>query len=200
MGSPKILFIGGTHPRHLYYANQIHIRYPLAGAVIQDRGGMIPDPPANMGHDAILWGRHFSGREFEEDVYFGEQSKLITEKSLMLSGVELNNPPVVNYIKKINPDIALIFGCGMIKGELAEALPELTINLHLGLSPKKIVHGQSARFTKDIPLRGINCIQDMHITPTLSTHAKSMKNFPPDRLYITRVPSNKPSCLISYRS
>lgn len=137
MTLPKILFIGGTHPRHLYYANQIHIRYPLAGAVLQDRGGMVPNSPNGLPLDLeVMWGNHFRVRAEKENFMFGKQEQLITEKSLFISGIDLNNPPVVNYIKNINPDICLIFGCGMIRGELAQALPELTINLHLGLSPR----------------------------------------------------------------
>ncbi len=138
MTPPKILFIGGTHPRHLYYANQIHIRYPLAGAVLENRGIMVPAPPGKpASFESGLWVRHFINRMETEFSYFGQQNKGTGHaEEIVVSWDWLNSDQVIDYIKSINPDIALIFGCGMIRGELAEALPELTINLHLGLSPR----------------------------------------------------------------
>lgn len=135
---PKILFIGGTHPRHLYYANKIHERYPLAGVVLQDRGSMLPSVPSSLVRDKHilkLWRNHFIARDMTERKYFGEQKTPLIFPQVF-SNTDLNYPKVYEYIEEINPDIVLIFGCGMIKGELAEALPELTINLHLGLSPR----------------------------------------------------------------
>ena len=150
MTSPKILFIGGTHPRHLYYANQIHERYPLAGAVLQNRGELIPKPPSSLMNlkprfsdlkekDILLsmWVGHFINRDKAEKKYFGEQKVPLTPNNLFIAGeIDFLSASVLEVVKKVDPDIVLIFGCGMIKGELAEALPELTINLHLGLSPR----------------------------------------------------------------
>ena len=138
---PKILFIGGTHPRHLYYANKIHERYPLAGAVLQDRGSLLPHKQRKgsfkvMGNDDLLWIQHFGNRAEAEIKYFGYQEFPDTEVHLISKhGLEFGEV-AIGMVKGINPDIVLIFGCGMIKGELAKALPELTINLHLGLSPR----------------------------------------------------------------
>jgi folate-dependent phosphoribosylglycinamide formyltransferase PurN len=138
MTSPKILFIGGTHYRHLYYADQINKKYPLAGSVLQVRKGMKPVMPESGKHrDRKLlyyWTKHFENRVEAEQSYFGQPTSLITNE--IKSHDDLNSKGVISFVKEINPDIALIFGCGMIKGELAEALPELTINLHLGLSPR----------------------------------------------------------------
>jgi methionyl-tRNA formyltransferase len=36
----------------------------------------------------------------------------------------------------MKPDRAIIFGTGMIRGQLASVLPKDTINMHLGLSPR----------------------------------------------------------------
>ena len=35
----------------------------------------------------------------------------------------------------MQPDVAIVFGADMVRSPLFDALPELTINLHLGLSP-----------------------------------------------------------------
>ena len=132
--SPKILFIGGTHPRHLYYANQIHGRYPLAGAVLEDRGSMMPIINRKMADEraVVLWERHFNNRKSAELNYFGYAKMPFGKMKI----VNFDSDIVLEFVQEVVPDIVLIFGCGIIKGELAEALPELTINLHLGLSPR----------------------------------------------------------------
>ena len=136
--TPKILFIGGTHPRHLYYANKIHKRYPLAGAVLENRGDLTPMSPNGLPLDLEhMRQHHFHKRAWAENNYYGRQmAGTGYAEEIVVSKERLSSEQVLNYIKSIDPDIALIFGCGMIKGELAQALPELTINLHLGLSPR----------------------------------------------------------------
>ena len=132
---PKILFIGGTHPRHLYYANKIHERYPLAGRIFDVREHMIPQPPNGISRkDAKLWKKHFQGRENAEFNYFPPLN--LDVYSYLFHHDLFGSQCMIDIVKEINPDIALIFGCGMIKGELSKVLPELTINLHLGLSPR----------------------------------------------------------------
>ena len=135
MSQPKILFIGGTHPRHLYYANKIHERYPLAGRILVGRGSMIPRlPDGNSNRNAKLWACHFQGRKNTEEKYFPPLN--LDVYSYVFTPDLFGSQCMIDIVKEINPDIVLVFGCGMIKGELAEALPELTINLHLGLSPR----------------------------------------------------------------
>ena len=100
----------------------------------------LPEELNSMGIEAGLWLGHFMARLDAENKYFGKQNFLesaFTNYIMVENQSQLNNrKQVLGFIKEINPDIALIFGCGMIKGELAQALPELTINLHLGLSPR----------------------------------------------------------------
>ncbi len=134
--TPKILGIFGSHPRHLYYANQINKAFPLAGAIIQQRGGMMPKQPLDISkRDARLWDIHFSNRVKAEDMYFGQQEFPDTEQRV-IGATQLESKMSVDFVKEINPDIVLVFGCGMIRGDLAEVLPDLSINLHLGLSPR----------------------------------------------------------------
>ncbi len=42
----------------------------------------------------------------------------------------------MKFVKNLNPDVVFIFGSGMIRDPLFSELPNLTINLHLGLSPR----------------------------------------------------------------
>lgn len=130
------MFIGGSHPRHLFYANHVHKDYPFDAALIQTRGNMLPSPPEHLRHrERGLWFKHFEERFQAEMKYFGHQHTPETEL-MSVEAKDLESKRAVEFVQSVNPDIVLIFGCGMIRGELAKVLPERSINLHLGLSPR----------------------------------------------------------------
>jgi methionyl-tRNA formyltransferase len=136
----KILWIGGNHPRHLYYLNRIRRDFDIAGAILEIREEIIPSPPEGTGKaDRSNFIRHFAGREKAEGRYFGRQALPDCPRHdvIRASGVaeDLNSPESAEFVRRIAPDIALIFGCSLIKDPLKSALPPLTVNLHLGLSP-----------------------------------------------------------------
>jgi methionyl-tRNA formyltransferase len=131
----KILWLGGDHPRHLYFINQIAKRFGLAGAIIEPREHMIPTPPEGTSeNDKSLLIRHFDNRAAAEEHYFGAQN-LPDCPTLMVTTETLNSEKSAEFVRSIDPDVVMIFGCNLIKGPLREAIPQQSINLHLGLSP-----------------------------------------------------------------
>lgn len=132
----RIMWIGGNHPRHLYYTNTVASVFPLSGALIETRENLIPQPPERLAEmDRANFVRHFQNRAKAETKYFGEQPLPDCER-LEIQGEELNTPKSVEFVRKINPDVVLIFGCGLIRDPLYATLPKDSINLHLGLSPR----------------------------------------------------------------
>ena len=132
----KILFIGGNHPRHLYYANKINEKFPFSGTILQMRENLLPNTDICLDeHDKQNFLKHFSNREKLEKKYFGEQ-KLPECVTLKISKDELNSEKSSKFVNEIRPDLVLIFGCGLIKDPLFSTLPKESINLHLGLSPR----------------------------------------------------------------
>ena len=69
-----------------------------------------------------------------EKKYFGSQT-LPSCPILKVDTDKLNSQESVDFVKKINPDVVLIYGSGLIKEPLYSTLPKNAINLHLGLSP-----------------------------------------------------------------
>ena len=132
----KILWIGGTHFRHLYYINTINEIFPISGAIVQQREEIIPSPPEDLGEiDKKNFIRHFENRDIAEKKYFGIQS-IPKCPILQVSKEDLNSERSVDFVKEIDPDLVLIYGCELVKEPLCSALPYNTINLHLGLSPR----------------------------------------------------------------
>lgn len=132
----RIAWIGGNHRRHLYYVNQIAKYYDIAGGIIQERENILPEIPTNMSvTDKRNWERHFVGRDNAERQYYWEQN----DPDIPLFRVRadtLNSAESATYIQSLNIDVCLVFGAGMIRDPLLSALPDDTINLHLGLSPR----------------------------------------------------------------
>jgi methionyl-tRNA formyltransferase len=133
----KLMWIGGSHPRHLYYINRVAQTYPLAGALVEVRENLIPQPPNGLAErDRANFVRHFQARAQAEARHFGEQPFPETPEIRKTSAAELNSPANAEFVRQIDPDLVLVFGCGLILDDLAAAVPRHTINLHLGLSPR----------------------------------------------------------------
>ena len=132
----KILWLGGNHCRHLYYANSIQEKYKFSGGIIEVRENSLPDPPENIQDlDRNNFINHFDERKRCEKKYFGDQDYPKCNL-LEVNESELNSEKAKNFIDEIRPDLALIFGTGMVREPIISSLPENTINLHLGLSPR----------------------------------------------------------------
>jgi len=132
----KLLWIGGNHPRHLYYVNQLSKKFEMSGAIVQMRENIIPIMQDNMLEvDIKNFTRHFETREKKEREYFGHQ-KLPDCEILEVTSKTLNAEKTSKWLRDKSPDIVLIFGSDMIKDSLYSSLPQESINLHLGLSPR----------------------------------------------------------------
>jgi len=132
----RIAWIGGNHTRHLYYVNNLVKKFNVVGGIVQEREDMKPIPPEGLDPiDDANWTRHFIERENAENRYFDKQ-KLPNIKLLKVDKDTLNDSDSADFMKSLKPDIVLIFGIGMIREPLINALPKETINLHLGISPR----------------------------------------------------------------
>jgi folate-dependent phosphoribosylglycinamide formyltransferase PurN len=132
----KLLWIGGDHPRHLFYINTIHEMFPLSGAIVEHRENLIPQAaPGLAPRDRENFDRHFSNRAKAEQRFFGDQS--VPDCPTHVVGRDgLNTRESADFLTSIDPDVVLIFGSGLVKEPLYSSLPPQTINLHLGISPR----------------------------------------------------------------
>ncbi len=136
MSGERIAWIGGSHNRHLSYINQISKRFNVVGGIVQEREEMTPLPPEGLDKtDEANWTKHFWKRLEAENRYFGKQ-ELPDIKLMKVDKFTLNEPESAEFIKSLQPDVVMIFGVGMVREPLLNALPEETLNLHLGLSPR----------------------------------------------------------------
>lgn len=132
----RLLWIGGDHPRHLFYANRLARQVELSGAILEHRESLIPQPPEGIEErDQLNFIRHFSKRELAEQKYFGKQEPPACP-TLEVSPQQLNSERSAAFVRQIDPEVILIFGTGLIKDPLYSSLPTQSVNLHLGISPR----------------------------------------------------------------
>jgi len=82
---------------------------------------------------------HFEARDRSENAYFSEFLK----ETPIPEGVVRRNVPAggvnpvseVAFIQELEPDVVLVFGCGLLHSLLIDRFEGRIINLHLGLSP-----------------------------------------------------------------
>ncbi len=132
----KLLLLCGDHPRHRHVARQLMDRCDISGVVIQIREPVVVSAPRGLSEiDNLNFERHFEERRATEERFFGEP-ELPDTPVLRVAADRLNNPEVARFVAEREADAALVFGTGLLKQPLLEALPRATLNLHLGLSPR----------------------------------------------------------------
>ena len=135
----KVLLISGDHPRHLYVQEAFLQNGIVCKAIVMQREDLIPSPPANTSnHDKNNFIKHFENRYNIEKKTYGQlrpENVFLDIEVLYITPSELNSKKSSEFTENFNPDIAFIFGPDIIKTPLYAALPRISINLHLGLSP-----------------------------------------------------------------
>lgn len=132
----KVLLVVGDQPRHRAFASAIHASFPLSGILLQRREEMIPQAPDTaVEHDKQLFNRHFAARAEAESRHMGDP--VLPEVSTLETDADtLNSERSARFVRQVAPEVALVFGTGLIREPLLSALPHETLNLHLGLSPR----------------------------------------------------------------
>ena len=127
----RVLLFSGSHSRHLFVLAKLLKLDASFRVVVMERESVMPLPPESITkHDLANFSRHFEKRFEIETGAFGELNH-----HSVCQPHELNSKATVEFVNKEPADICIVFGSDLIKGELLESLPQLSINFHLGLSP-----------------------------------------------------------------
>lgn len=139
MNNP-ILFLIGDHPRNLNLMNTILEESPLAKdacIILQKRKKLVPQINNEWSDDfKNLYSLHFKKREKSELNFF---NKNYIPKNVEILNVDLdtlNCERAINFIKSRKFSCCFSFGIGVVRNELLNSLPELSINIHTGITPR----------------------------------------------------------------
>lgn len=135
----RVLLFSGSHSRHLFVMSKLLQLDADFRVVVMERESVMPELPGNIGdHDRANFDLHFKNRLQVETAAFGELSfgDTFSGTEMFVCGPKtLNAKETVNFVKREVNDVCVVFGCDLIKGDLLGALPALSLNFHLGLSP-----------------------------------------------------------------
>jgi len=131
----KIIFISGSHPRHLFIARRLDKLGLLSTYIIEKREKFIPDIPNGIpNNQKKLFKHHFEERDRIETKMFGK-SKLPNCEVLEIEPEDLNSLKIQNFLKNESPDLLLSYGCHFLDSDTLKCVDGEKWNCHGGLSP-----------------------------------------------------------------
>lgn len=133
----KVLLLTGSHPRHFYVVNQLAEAGLVVGHVVEMREAFIPQPPSDLEEiDRVNFIRHFADRDEAERRHFAGHTEVYRNiPTLKLTLEELNCKETIEWVKKLDFDVAISYGVHKLHNEFLEVLGEHAWNIHGGLSP-----------------------------------------------------------------
>ncbi|MBE1302176.1 MAG: hypothetical protein GJ680_19990 [Alteromonadaceae bacterium] len=137
----KILVIVGTQLRHKYFLATLAKHFPIAGIIHYER--TLVQPPKLSASvfsedDLEIEKKHLTNLQKSEETFFSDGANSFKSDSPHITVPDrktLNSPETIQWVQKIDADVMIDYGSGIIESELMRVLPEWKINLHGGLSP-----------------------------------------------------------------
>jgi folate-dependent phosphoribosylglycinamide formyltransferase PurN len=119
--------------RHAYVANALTSRLDVV-CVWRDRKAFEPLKYAASDDDAAVIERHFAARDASEAAYFADHETVRADSREVPPG-GCNDAGEIALMRRLAPEVVLVFGTGLLKPPLIDSFPGRIINIHLGLSP-----------------------------------------------------------------
>lgn len=119
--------------RHQYVANVLADGMDVAH-VWREEKSFAPLRDAGSPDDVAVIEHHFAARDASEHEYFAGHGTLRSPSTLVPPG-GCNAPAEIEAMRRLQPDVVLVFGTGLLAQSLIDAFDGRIINIHLGLSP-----------------------------------------------------------------
>lgn len=127
----RVLAITGDHPRHLRLVEKVSASFETV-SVVMKREGLLPTEKL----ESPLMRKHFEIRSQVEEQWFGrpqikELASLVIDSNSMRQGeIGIRKEEISRF------DACVVFGSTLLPDSLRDSLPDMTLNLHLGVSPR----------------------------------------------------------------
>jgi phosphoribosylglycinamide formyltransferase 1 len=128
----RAVVLTSTMRRHQFVANTIAERMDVC--VWQEEKSFEPLRYADSEEDEATIARHFDARDASEKAHFSGHERVVVRSTRVGPG-GCNDPSEIDAMRRMRPDVVLVFGTGLLKQPLIDAFPGNIINIHLGLSP-----------------------------------------------------------------
>jgi hypothetical protein len=129
----RVIVLTSSMRRHQFVANAIAARMNVAG-VWQERKSFEPMRYAESPQDEAVIERHFAARDDSEEHYFAGHDR-VQAPSRPVPPLGCNDPVEIDEMRRIKPDVVLVFGSGLLKQPLFDAFAGTIRYMELGRSP-----------------------------------------------------------------
>lgn len=138
----KLLIIVGTQLRHQYFLSKLVKNFNTVGIIEFKRTLVAPpkiDNSVFSSEDLKIEEAHLEKLQNKEKEYFLKEVMTLDKTNYTIKTVstteELNSKEIVDWVKKLDCDVMLDYGSGILSNSFLDVLPDWKINLHGGLSP-----------------------------------------------------------------
>jgi len=133
----RAIVLTSTSLRHRFLIHTVAARLDVVG-VWQEAKRFAPLDLPGSAEDRAVIASHFLDRDASERHYFGahessQLSRAVVRREVGPGGC--NEPAEVAAMRRLEPDVVLVFGTELLRDEVIAAFRGNLINLHLGLSP-----------------------------------------------------------------
>ena len=133
----RAIVLTSTFLRHQFVVNYLASRLNVVG-VWQEEKSFYPLSFARNEDEKNIIEEHFAARDAAEQEYFGQHQNLQLSGDTLLRRLapgEINNSGEAEQMLKMEPTVVLVFGTGILRGQIIDLFDGNMINIHLGLSP-----------------------------------------------------------------
>lgn len=135
----KVVLLCGSHPRHLYVANELLKHNLLAGMVMELRENFEPVPPTDLSEqDKKNFIFHFKKRSDSENKFFKKIESSVFSDQIPFLEVkleELNSDKTFDFVDKLKADLMISYGIHKLDNKILSLHNGNNFNIHGGLSP-----------------------------------------------------------------
>ncbi len=138
----KLLLIVGTQLRHQYFFAKLLQNFNIVGVIEYERS-LVQAPKQSISsfkeEDLAIEKKHLENLRFKEEEYFKDEVNKLDKTNLNIKKVtdmkELNSSAIIDWVEKLDSDVMIDYGSGILSDSFLNVLPKWKINLHGGLSP-----------------------------------------------------------------
>ena len=134
----KIILLTGNSTRHIAFANRVKMSKKInLLKVFYELGNPLEAKVKNQIENQLLL-NHLSQRKQTEYDFFNWFIEFSIKRKLEESYIErgfISSHKFLNEVLDLNPELIIVYGTSIIKGEIIEIFRNKILNLHLGLSP-----------------------------------------------------------------
>jgi len=132
----RVAIFTSNHLRHRYFARRLAERFEVT-TIFWEEKSFDPRAVYRSPEEAEVLREWFGLRDQAELEFFGDEASLGLPhiRSYDVGAGKINQDDIVRLVHSLKPDVAAVFGSGILRKPLLEAIAGRAVNLHLGLSP-----------------------------------------------------------------